>query len=187
MATNAPFDTVPLLTDAFTRFARGLLRKIVREELRAAGIGPNGPDVSALLGDLAIPTGRAIVAKSSPLKVEFPASPAVMTFEGNQAPTLRIKALWAFVYTAPTGAAITVQIKKWKGGSYSNVCQPSDLLTIAAGANFGMLDGSRLFDDAVARGDWFLLDVQSVGSTVKGDLLTVQFEYDAPIRRGRDF
>lgn len=176
MATSSPpFDPIPHLTAAYAGAFRGLLRRVfndVVDEAIKAG------DLAALLGSgaLLVPTGRALVAKSSPLKVEDPASPAVMCFES--AP---IKALYGFALTAPVGADITVQVKKWKGGSASNVCQPSDLLTIPDGANFGMLAGSRLLDYWVARGDWLYLSVASVGSGTKGDLLTCLVEYDAAV------
>lgn len=177
MTSAPPFDpTAPLAAayeDAFRR-----LEAMVESRLLRAGLGPNGLDLANLLGGLSIPTGRAIVAKASPLKVEFPASPAVMVLESGY-----IRYIHGLAYTAPGGAAITAEIRKWAGGTTWNSIHNTTPLTIPADGHYGMVQGALLADYAVARGDWIALDVTQVGASPKGDLLTVILEYDAPVAR----
>lgn len=86
--------------------------------------------------------------------------------------TLTIVKAYAAVKTAPTGAAILVDINK-NGTSIWSVT-PGNRLTIAAGATTG---NTSTFDTtSLAEGDLLTFDIDQIGSTVGGADITVQLK-----------
>lgn len=74
----------------------------------------------------------------------------------------------ASVGTAPTGAAILVDVNK---NDTSIFAAPADRPSIAAGSNTAQVTPSGL---TLAAGDYLTVDVDQIGSTVAGSDLTVQ-------------
>ena len=176
------YDARPELTAMFEGLIAGVVDRRVEDRLRTLSQDvANVLNLDDLVRRLSVNTGRALVAGADPLKVEFPASAPVMVLEGGY-----IKALHALAFTAPSGAPITLELRKWAGGSTWNTMHASGQpLTIAADTNYVQMNGALLADYYAARGDWLILEVTGVGSSVKGKLVTVIPEYDARINVGR--
>lgn len=73
--------------------------------------------------------------------------------------------------TAPTGAAITVQVERFNNGVSQGILGTA---TIAAGANVGSVTG---LSGGCAKGDILKFNITSVGSTVAGSDLTVSMDF----------
>lgn len=88
---------------------------------------------------------------------------------------LTIVKCWLIVRTAPTGAAILIDINKNGSTIWST---QGNRATIAAGATTG--NTTTFNTTALAAGDYLDLDIDQVGSTVAGADLTVVLETSQP-------
>ena len=85
---------------------------------------------------------------------------------------LTISKAYAYVKTAPTGAAILIDINK-NGTSIWNVT-PANRLSIAAGAQTG---SQTSFDSTtLAENDILTIDIDTIGSTVAGADITIELK-----------
>lgn len=88
---------------------------------------------------------------------------------------LTIKKIWLIVRTAPTGAAIIVDINKNGSTIWTN---QANRATIAIGSTSG---NTTSFDiTSLVPGDYLDLDIDQIGSTVSGEDLTVILETSQP-------
>ena len=165
----AQYDPTQPLADAYEAAFRALIKRMVEQELAPAGWTPNGWDLDYLVGTFGVPTGRSMVAKASPLKVESPASPLI---PGPFRSAAFIVGVEASVFTAPTGAAITLQAYKRSPSQTDTALLTSPLSIPADGHESGLVPTGLLADYTIAPGDRLWFEVLSVGSGTKGELLT---------------
>ena len=86
--------------------------------------------------------------------------------------SLTISKVYAYAKTAPTGAAILVDINK--GGTSIWSTTPANRVTVAASANLGT---QTSFDtSSIADEDILTIDIDQVGSTIAGADLTVEIK-----------
>ena len=76
----------------------------------------------------------------------------------------------AIVKTAPTGAAITIEIEIYNGGSWSTLVASTEL-SIADGASTGST--TTFVTDTIAAGDRLRVNIDQIGSGTAGTDLTV--------------
>lgn len=81
-----------------------------------------------------------------------------------------IQEIHALAKTAPTGAALTIEIEKYNGSSWQTVASSTNL-QIASGDNHGFTD--TLTNTTISEGDYLRLNIDQVGSTVAGEDLVV--------------
>ena len=86
--------------------------------------------------------------------------------------SLTIDTAYAYVKTAPTGASIIVDINLNGTSIWSST--PANRLTIPAGAADQAYTQSSFDTTSLSEGDILTLDIDQVGSTVRGSDITVE-------------